>query len=388
MLCQYMLEFVAISQIFLCSNAFAQKTAATSPHTEVAVKSQVPNRTLDLTHVEPLVGLPAATVTGDPICSSGGDIFSEIYGVSDKPDVAYFPEIYSISKLREVKKIKLPVPTGYKAFVLGSFFPATHRLVALILADQPLDPKTPQEKGKLTPFLSTVDRDGDQPNLVKLDLLFKPLKAAIFDTGEFLILGTDMVNLKPVLAIVHEDGSLNRMLDLDARKYESSQDLNQIYSRRANDSNTDAAQRLALDALSAAEFVPWGEEILLVQRGSTLPVYRFRSAALIGTVTIKPPDGFLTDSIMGSGEKDTWVVLTKDTSSFQKVANGGVVENSPEHIYEVNPRTGEVIDQLFVKGPQPGEIGCAADGRLTVIYYGLPQQADAPEKLVYASAPR
>jgi hypothetical protein len=382
---QPVLELFAASLILVSSMAFAQKTVTPTAH---GVKGQVPNRILDLTHVETLLGLPAATVTGGTVCSSDGDIFEQVYGVSDKPEVAFFPVIYSVSEQREVKKISLPMPKGYKQFVLGSLFPAESRVVGLIEASQPTDSATPLRKGELAVFLATADRDGDRQTIVRLDLGFEPMKAAIFELGEFLVLGNDRANMKPVLAIVHEDGTLDRMLDLDTRTYGESHDLDRIYERRTADSNTDALRRLMIGALSAAEFIPWGKEVLLVQRGSKLPVYRFDDSGELGAVTIKPPDGFLLDAILGSSEKDTWVVSTKGADSFKKVATGGVVENAPQHLFEVNPRTGEVIDQLSIKGPRPGQVACAADGRLAAIYYGLPQQANVPDQLGYASAPR
>jgi hypothetical protein len=378
-------ELLAVSLVLLPSIALAQKSSIPTRQAGTAPQPQLPNRTLDLTHVESLPGLPAWTSTGSPICSSDGTTFAEVYAVSGKPETALFPEIYSISDQREIKKLSLLTPTGYKYFLLQSLFPTEHGLVALIQADQPkASDGSAQEKG-LVSFLSTMDRDGDEKEIVKLDLAFEPAKAAILDSGEFLIVGTDRANFNPVLALVHADGSLDRILDLDTRSYGLSKDLGRINGGKATDSNTTALQRRTQSALSAAQFVPWGSEIVLLQPGSNFPVYRFSRSGLQGAVTIKLPDGFLLDSILGSSEKDSWVVLTKDASSFQKVATGGVVENPTQHIFEVNPHTGEVIDQLSVKGPQPGEVSCAANGKISVVYYGSPQQANA---LTYASAPR
>jgi hypothetical protein len=379
-------ELLAVCLVLLPSITLAQSSAVPARQAGMASQPKLPNRTLDLTHVESLPGLPAST-PGSEICSSDGTTFAEIYAVG-KPETAWFPEIYSISDQREIKKLSFPTPTGYKYVLLQSFFPSEHQLVALIQADQPTTSDgSPQQKG-LVSFLSTMDRDGDRKSIVKLDLPFEPAKAAILESGEFLIFGSDRANFNPVLALVHEDGSLDRMLDLDTRPYGLSEDLGKIYGRKATDSNTFALQRLTQGSLSAAQFVPWGSEILLLQPGSKLPVYRINQAGLQGAVTIKFPDGFLLDSILGSSEKDSWAVLTKDPSSFQKMAKDHVVENPTQHLFEVNPHTGEVIDQLSVKGPHPGEVSCAANGKVSGIYYGSPLQANAHEQLTYASAPR
>ena len=97
-------ELLAVSLVLLPSIAFAQKSATAASQTGTAPQPQLPNRALDLTHVESLPGLPAWTSTGSPICSSDGTIFAEVYAVSGKPETAWFPEIYSISDQREIKK--------------------------------------------------------------------------------------------------------------------------------------------------------------------------------------------------------------------------------------------------------------------------------------------
>ena len=70
------------------------------------------------------------------------------------------------------------------------------------------------------------------------------------------------------------------------------------------------------------------------------------------------------------------------------MANGEVVENAAESIFEVDPLTGDIIDKLLVKGPLPGEVSCAANKKLSAKYYGIPPQPNVPDQLTYASAPR
>lgn len=372
-----------VAVLLLASDSFAQKKG-----NPVNGQSPIRTRLVDLTRVEPLPGYPASTVSGFPHCSSDGSIFSEVYATSDRPDVAEFPDLYSISELREVKKIKLPLPNGYQHASLRSLFPAKSEIVALIQVSQPKAPDSEVKKGQKIFFLSLTDLDGSGQKNIRLDLRFEPSKAAIFDAGRLLVLGVDTINQQPVLALLHEDGSLDRMMDLDERTYEPSHALNHIYKGRPGESQTLAPQRLVSNALNNAQFVPWGAEILLAQPGSKLPVYRLRAGGQQEAVTVKLPEGSLLETILGSSERDTWVIRTKDASSFEKVTNGGVVENPPEKLFEVDPQTGEVIDQLLIKGPHPGELSCAAHGKLSALYYGLPERANVPDEITYASAPR
>ena len=175
-------------------------------------------------------------------------------------------------------------------------------VVSLIQASQPTDPSIPVVKGKLIPFLSVADLDDGSQKLIKLDLPFEPTKAATFDSGEFLVLGADKANMQPVLALLHEDGTVKKMLDLDGRSYVSSRALDQIYAQGGKDPGTTGVQRMILGALNNAQLVPWGSQVLLVQPGSTLPVYRFRNSGQVASVTVKLPDGLGLDTVLGSGE--------------------------------------------------------------------------------------
>jgi len=371
--------------VLVASGAVAQTVGKNVTTTKQPLRS----RSLDLTEVEAMPGLPAATSMNDSVCSSDGDIFMEVYGVAGKPGVAYFPEVYSISELRKVKKIDLPAPAGYPNAILDSLFAADGRVAGLIQASRTIDAGTPQSRTEMAFFLTVVDREGGQPSTVRLDLPFKPRKVAILGSGKFLVLGEDTANLKPIVAMLHEDGTLDRIVDIDTRAtYGSSGELGQEYKSKPGSSNTAAMRRVIQWSLNAAEFVPWGREVLLVQPGSQFPVYRFNEAGLQGTVGIKLPDGLMLSAILGSGEKDSWVVVTKDAAAFAKLASSHVVENPTQHLFEVNPESGKVIDQLSVKGPQPGEVACAANGRLAVIYYGFPEKENVPNQLGYAFAPR
>jgi hypothetical protein len=82
------------------------------------------------------------------------------------------------------------------------------------------------------------------------------------------------------------------------------------------------------------------------------------------------------------------VIRTRSAESAKKFLDSHIVENPEEFLYEVDPRSGELLRRLDVSGPTPGEVACAADGKLTAIYVGTPPQKGAPELIVFASAPR
>lgn len=210
----------------------------------------------------------------------------------------------------------------------------------------------------------------------------------MFSSGQILIVGSDTANLEPVLALLKPDGTLDRRLDLDERPFDSSDDLHKLNKPKSSDSNTVARQYFVMSNLNKAAFAPWGNEILLVQPGSKLPLYRIDASGQINPVSINIPKGYLINSVLGSGSEDSWVITARNPEAFQKFAKTGVIENPQEQMYEVDPLTGNVIDELLVKGPHPGEISCAANKKLSVVYYGNPPKENVPDQLTYASAQR
>jgi len=388
-----MRSFALVIVTGIVSSAFhicilAQKPVATDKR-ESAPGVVLVSRSIDLGRIEALHGLPESTVVGYPLhCSTTGNTFFEVYGQADKPGVSYFPDIYRISDHGEVTKIAVPSPQDYKQIVAMGLFASEQRLIVLAQVGQPKDPNAHWNKDEKLFFLVTVAQDGSDQKLIKLALPFDPMKAAVFNSGEILILGMDPINLAPVLALLHSDGSVNRILDMDFGGLGPSAGSKGIVAVKPGDSNSAALQRQMLGNLRTAQFVPWGAEILLVQPGTKQPVFRIKDSGISTAVSIHIPDSSLMESILGSGEKDTWVVRTDSEGSMAKVANGGVAENSPQELFEANPFTGEIIDRLDVRGPQPGEVSCAANHTLSAIYYGLPSKPDVPDQLTYASSLR
>jgi len=325
---------------------------------------------------------------GNPICSNSGDIVYQVYAQAGGGVVRDFPDIYKISETREIKKIAFSLPFGYKEVQLQSLYAAPNAFVALLEAFNPkgTDPNEPEFKTHY--FLSFMDEDGGRPHQEEIHLSFTPMKVAAFESGEVLVLGMDTINLQPVLALLNPDGSFARTVDLDSRTYKSSKDLAHAVQPKKNDSNTYTLTRQMQNALGLAMFVPWGTEVLFVQPGAKLPVYRLTSAGVLDAVDIELPDGFLMASILGSSEKDPWVVTSMSPDTFTAMANFKTVENAPGEVFEVDPFSGKVLDQLTLKGPQPSELNCAAHGKLTSIYYGFASEPNKPDALGYASGQR
>ena len=349
-----------------------------------------PIRTLDLTHTEPIPSLAAPNVNGYPaVCSSDGTIFVQPFSSTTQQPGAH-PAIFSISDTREVGIVTVSLPSDYNQVNIRSLFPTPQELVAVVQASQPTDPNVPVVKGRPTSFLSINPRDSADSRLLQLDLPFNVVRAALLSSGDFLVLGNDTVNQLPVLAMLGSDGTLKKMLDLDPRLYLQSKELAANATSRTSDTRT-AQQKMVQRALSSARFVPFGDQVLLVQTGTTMPVLRFTSSGDPDPVTIKLPPGFVLDRILGSSDRDTWVLLATPPRPLARMTSSQDAEGSPNHLFEVDPITGEVIDELALTGTQNSNVACAAHQKLTALYTVRAASTDAntqQDQLSYASAPR
>jgi hypothetical protein len=375
----------------LASTSLGAQMAANNADSHVAHKAEakLPVQTLDLTRLEPIPGMPAATVMSFPeLCSSDGDIFSLVYATAASGQIATFPDVYGVSPQREVKHLTIPFPQNFKFTSVESFFPGKFSLVYLIQATGPQGAAGDVDSARIQFFLAKTDRDGGSPEVTKLALPFEPEKLAVFDNGDLLSVGADTANLHPVLALLHEDGSLNRILNFDDRAYQDAILSGGGYVAHPNDSNTAAQQRLILGSLARTQLVPWGSEVLLVQPGSTSPVFRVGSTGMITPVKVSAPTGYLLQTIEGSGSHDTWLAWMRDVGSFVRLNSGKVVGASPEQMLEIDPHTGKAVRALDVKGPHLGEVSCGADHKASAIYYDPVSTKDSPSQLMYASAPR
>lgn len=347
------------------------------------------DRAIELSDAVPLIGLPYTGAFASPFtCSSDGQLYVGEYAFDKGGQlVSPIPDLYRVSPVgRQVKHVAQPVPVGYKSVSSRSFFAGENALVSLIAASEPTgtdkDGK-PGPSGEYS-FLSTTNADGDHAKLIHLNLDFDPMQVGIFASGEFLVVGTDPTSSEPVIALLNSDGQLMKHLEVFPGKADGA---------NANDKRDSAVEQKRKPAsvltASMARLAPWGADILLVLPGvDGSTVHRFRASGQVESVLLHFPEGEEAVGVLGSGGRDTWVVRTRSAASTKKVIESHVIENPDEFLYEVSPGNREILSRLLVHGPHPGEVACAADGKLTAIWVSWPKNAAAPDGIVLSSAPR
>ncbi len=358
--------------------------ACASAQSPGAQQAAIREHRIELTGTVALPGLPNSGVLGYPAtCSSDGDLYLGELVLKDGAVVSAIPDLFEVSATADVRRIPMPVPTDFKSADSPGFFAGEGVLVAVVSASHPADEQAAQAHPGATYFLSVTDSAGGHPRLIRLDLSFDVTKAAAFDSGGFVVLGMDRRSFRPVAAMLGADGQFKSYLDLFPKPGDAAA------GDETNPAAEKARRRAAILSIGEMQLAPWGSDVLMAAPGiDNSSIYHIRASGQVEKVSINLPNGEQLQGILGSGGKDDWVVRTMSAESAKTMSEAHIVENPQESLYEVNPRSGEILGRLTVVGPQPGEVACAANGKLSAIYVGEPQQSGAPDKLVLASAPR
>ena len=341
-----------------------------------APKPSPTGRTIEMANATRVTGIPYTGAFAYPFtCSSSGQVYAGEYAFDMQGRMlSAVPDLYRVSPLGNVQQIRMPLPSGYSSVDSPSFFAGENSLVALIGVSQPRD-SDKDAKLSRTSFLSVTDSNGDHPELIRLDLEFDPVQVAVFGSGEFLVLGTQPTTFLPSVALLNANGNLIRYIDLLSSKMDT-----------GGQKETSSA---SVQTGSIARFAPWGSDILLVLPGiDRSAVYHFRPSGQFERLPIQLPSDEEVEGVLGTSGKENWVIRTRSAESMKKALKSHIVENPSESLYEVSSHNGKVLNRLQVLGPNPSEIACAADGKLTAMWVDWPKDAKAPDGILLASAPR
>ncbi|MGI4828372.1 MAG: hypothetical protein ACRYFU_09325 [Janthinobacterium lividum] len=191
------------------------------------------------------------------LCSSDGLTYFD--PPTDTNGNARVLDLYSVATSGEVRHLLRTVPIEFTNVFNRDFFPGDAALTTLIEAQKRDTSDAAEHPREVQYFLSVSDHEGDGFKLLPLDVHFKPLKVAQFGSGEFAVLGWEEANQLMQLAVLKEDGTLWRFIDLNERSTGSG-------TRVAKSADA------TLASLTGAAFVPFGGNIMLTYPGTTKPI--------------------------------------------------------------------------------------------------------------------
>lgn len=193
-------------------------------------------------------------------------------------------------------------------------------------------------------FLLFFDRDGSYKRTSELDIGFRAVHVGVFPSGTLLAFGYDRKDHSTKLAMVKEDGTLLRPLQIGKGDAPES-----MFGTK------DASGKGPAAYVAPAEFVPFVHSIILVQNKSAFPLLVVSEGGAIRAIHPRLPKGVVLNS-----------VIVSDHDLFARVT--GSEQGS---IFEIDPQSGAVMRQFELGGGQvPAAIACLHDGKFLSFDHG------------------
>jgi hypothetical protein len=336
-----------------------------------------PIRTLRFSNSTPLLGLPTNNKVQHVYCAADGSVFVTLdldAGlVAAAPNPTLIPDLYKVTPTGDAAHLLRALPPDETSVSNGihtttrqlDFFVAEQTLATLIEtsveSDRDTRPPDPHY------FVSTSDLDGGSAKLTPLDLRFRPLKLALFGSGDFLILGWDTFNLQPMLVLVKDDGTVRRFLDLSPNAKNTA---NVEASSSLREAQTSARAAAALAALQHSAFVSYGSQIMLTYPGTTRPI-EFLSVGGDGrSLPITYPGGYVLQQVFVTPANST-LVLRAQPMPVEKPATKAESEPPvPQRLLEYSAfHPGPPIREFITTKPAPEQVTCAPHNKLSAIFF-------------------
>jgi len=193
-------------------------------------------------------------------------------------------------------------------------------------------------------FIVIFDREGQHKKTIEADVSFEMRQLGIFPSGSFLTFGYDEKDHSPKLAMLKDDGTLMRFL--------------QIPNGDAPESmfgTKDGSGKGAAVYIAPAQFVPKGHSIVVVQNKTSFPLLEVTEAGEVTAIPAKLP-------------KDTQIagVIASDLNLYARV--------SPEtegSIYEIGAHDGAVMRRFELSdGRSASGVACVHDGKFLSFEHG------------------
>jgi hypothetical protein len=312
---------------------------------------------------EPVPGASASPVIFLPFqCTSGGTVFVEMAGANND----YASRLLtSFSLAGEAHVFRLEQATGLYDVANVSHYVTDAGVIFLVEA------ATEDKQGKMVAispsgerhelarnvaehhlYVLSFDREGRYQRKVEIDDdTLHVQQIGMFPSGMFLAYGFDRVTHTPRLAMLNDDGTTLKYLQVpDVDVPESA-----LHTR-------DASRKGPADVLSLIQLAPERDSIIVVQSNSKFPLLEVSEAGTIRAIRLKLAGGEMVDMLIPS-----------DEGLYASVGLG--VEQRPtsvhEAIYQINPHDGSVVARFEMsKDDAAGQVACVHDKKFLSFEHG------------------
>jgi hypothetical protein len=308
---------------------------------------------------------PEDAFIGYPFCSSNGTTFL---------DVVHHPGFESqtlvgISPKAELSTYRIGAALGLVNATVLSVDATSSDVYTLVTAEKldvlrkhDLDPASADAKTASEYYGSFVLRFASElasPDEIAIDLPFQPLRLAVTSRDTMMILGFDSVNQSPVLAVIDHEGQLVREIDANNSFGSAEQIAAGAPQSLKNQSMPDSSAELAT-VLSAAQWVHYGDSLLLLMPGSHAKVITLHSNGEIEDTRLHLPEGFEALSLVSSDSK--WFVRVTEGTATGNLMNKTI-------LVMANPADGSILQIIRTPQISPINISCVVDGKYYAIHW-------------------
>ncbi len=344
---RFVLIAMAITALSPRVIAQAQSQPA-KPSPGAAAPPAVLTTTLSLEDPVPVLGAPPVPILSLPVaCTSNGMPVITGYASADSDTSA----IFRITTDHEAVVYRTSQITGLSNIFVQDIYAGNDPLVMLIaatpatigksFADRPAEPKF---------YLARFEDSGQLIDNTQLDLPFTPFRIARFPSGEYLAEGTRAQDI--VLAFLRPDGSFNSYIDL----YD---DLR--IDPKALEKSFGPGQGSVPRAAMRMYFAPSGNNILLISKGTTLPVLVLSHGGIVRSVPVAHSAEKVLDYFV-TATPTVWTMRFSRSSS-----NGTVSEDIT--MDDISADDGHLIRHYATAPLFPSDIACGNAGEFNAIKF-------------------
>jgi hypothetical protein len=195
-------------------------------------------------------------------------------------------------------------------------------------------------------YIVTFSREGEYKRTVEIDDAFSIQHVGVFPSGTLLAFGFDKSDHSPKLAMLKEDGTLLKFLEIP----KGDAPVSMV-------GGNDSPQR---GVIAQSELVPEGRSILIVQNKTTFPVLEVGEGGAIRAIYPKLLKGEQIEAAIPS-DRGLYVIVSPET---KERGFAGVT-------YEVNPEDGSLMKRFeLTSDHRPSDVACVHEGKFLSLDYG------------------
>ena len=311
---------------------------------------------------EPVPGIGAMPAVQLPFeCTSDGTVFINMIqaiGTGNPPRnlSPYSPSLLvtSVSRSREAHSFPLDqVPDLYDLQEL-TYYASESKVIFLVraarenkqgqVASSDAGSAASRSASEHHFYIVMFSRLGNFERTIQLEDTFRLTRVGLFPSGMFLAYGFDQADHSPKLAMLKDDGTLLKFLELPKS------DVPQSALGSKPDSESGASVYIA-----PVQFVGQGHSIYMVQNRTTFPLLEVNEAGAIRSINPRLPNGVRINMIVPS-----------DADIYARVN-----EIQDGSIYELDSQVGTIIRRFRVGDNESGaDVACVHDGNFLSFKHG------------------